>query len=90
MNRFRIDDSFRIDSIGFAFVGEIIEGSAAAGMKFEVPEAGHQWQLRVKAVEFVRQAVGKEKICLVVEDGRYLSGLGAGWTAELHFPGETK
>ena len=54
MNKFRIDDSFRIDSVGFAFVGEIIEGSAAAGMTFEVPEAGHRWRVKVKAVEFVK------------------------------------
>jgi len=90
MNRFRIDDSFRIDSVGFAFVGEITEGSAAAGMTFEVPEAGHRWRMEVKAVEFVRMAGGKEKIGLVVEDGRYLRGLGVGWTAELHSSGDTK
>ncbi len=90
MNRFRIDDSFSIDSVGFAFVGEIIEGSAAAGMTFKVPEAGHWWPMKVKAVEFVRLAGGKEKIGLVVEDDRYLRGLGVGWTAELLPSGETK
>ena len=90
MNKFRIDNSFRIDSLGFAFVGEIIEGRAATGMLFEVPEAGHRWQLRVKAVEFVRQAGGKEKIGLVVEDDRYLPGLGVGWTAELRPPQDDK
>ena len=90
MNRFRIDDSFGIDSVGFAFVGEIIEGSAATGMTFRVPEAGHWWSLRVKAVEFVRLAGGKEKIGLVVEDDRYLRGLGVGWTAELLPSADTK
>lgn len=90
MNRFRIDDSFGIDSVGFAFVGEIIEGNVAAGMTFEVPEAGHRWRVQVKAVEFVRMAGGKEKIGLVVEDDRYLRGLGVGWTAELHPSGDTK
>jgi hypothetical protein len=54
MNRFRIDDSFRIASVGFVFVGELVEGSAKAGMVFEVPEAGHRWHLVVKSVEFVR------------------------------------
>jgi hypothetical protein len=90
MNRFHIDDSFRVDSVGFTFVGEIIEGSVAAGMTFEVPEAGHRWRVQVKAVEFVRMAGGKEKIGLVVEDDHYLRGLGVGWTAELHSPGDTK
>ncbi len=52
-------------------------------MVFEVPEAGHRWRLKVKAVEFVRQAAGKDKIGLVVEDDRCLPGLGVGWTAEL-------
>jgi hypothetical protein len=88
MNRFRIDDAFGIDSVGFAFVGEVIEGSAAVGMTFKVPEAGHWWAMRVKAVEFVLLAGGKEKIGLVVEDDRYLRGLGVGWTAELLAPGE--
>ena len=90
MNKFRIDDSFRIESRGFAFVGEIIEGSAAAGMTFDVPEAGHRWRVQVKAVEFVRMAGGKEKIGLVVHDDNYLPGLGAGWMAELHSSGDTK
>jgi len=90
MNKFRIDDSFRIDSRGFAFIGEIIEGSAAAGMMFDVQEAGHRWRVQVKAVEFVRMAGGKEKIGLVVHDDNYLPGLGAGWTAELHSSGDTK
>jgi len=90
MNRFRIDDSFSIDSVGFAFVGEIIEGTATAGMTFEVPEAGHRWGMQVRAVEFVRMAGGKEKIGLVVHDDGYLRGLGAGWTAELHSSGDTK
>jgi hypothetical protein len=90
MNRFRIDDSFRIESFGFAFVGAVIEGAATPGMVFEVPEAGHRWQLTVKAVEFVRLAGGGEKIGLVVEDDRYLPGVGVGWTAELHSAGGDK
>lgn len=90
MNKFRIDDSFGIDSVGFAFVGEVTEGSVAVGMTFKVPEAGHWWPMRVKTVEFVRLAGGKEKIGLVVEDDRYLRGLGVGWTAELLPSGETE
>lgn len=89
MNRFRIDDSFGIDSVGFAFVGEVIEGRIAVGMTFKVPEGGHWWVMRVKAVEFVRLAGGNEKIGLIVEDDRCLRGLGVGWTAELIAPGET-
>lgn len=88
MNRFRIDDSFNIEAVGFAFVGEVIEGSVATGMSFKVPEAGHWLAMRVKAVEFVRLAGGNEKIGLIVEDDRYLRGLGVGWTAELIAPGE--
>jgi hypothetical protein len=87
MNRFRIDDSFSVHSQGFAFIGEIIEGKVAAGMTFEVPEAGHRWRMQVKAVEFVLMAGGKEKIGLVVQDEGYLRGLGVGWTAELHSSG---
>jgi hypothetical protein len=83
-----MDDSFSIDSVGFAFIGEIIEGKVAAGMTFDVPEAGHRWRMQVKAVEFVRMAGGKEKIGLVVQDDRYLRGLGVGWTAELHTTGD--
>jgi hypothetical protein len=82
MNRFRIDDSLSIDSVGFAFVGEIIEGSAAAGMTFKLREADHWWTMKVKSLEFVRLAGGKEKVGLVVEDDRYIRGFGAGWTAE--------
>lgn len=87
MNRFRIDDSFRVTSVGFVFVGEVVEGCAQAGMLFDVPEAGHRWHLMVKAVEFVLLKGGKEKIGLVVQDADYLPGLGVGWTAELHQPG---
>ena len=83
MNRFRIDDSFRITSVGFVFVGDVVQGSAKAGMLFEVPEAGHRWQLVVKSVQFVRLDGGKEKIGLVVQDADYLPGLGVGWIAEL-------
>jgi hypothetical protein len=90
MNRFLIDDSFRIESRGFAFVGEIVEGNAAAGMTFEVPEAGHRWRLKIKAVEFVRLTGGKEKIGLVVDDDQYLPGLGVGWTAELRPAGRDR
>lgn len=89
MNKFRIDDSFSIDSVGFVFVGEVMEGSVAAGMTFRVREADHWWKVRVKAVEFVRLAGGNEKIGLVVEDDRYLRGLGVGRTAELVAPRET-
>jgi hypothetical protein len=52
-------------------------------MTLEVPEAGHRWSLRVKAIEFARYAGGKEKVALVVEDDNFLPGLGVGWTAEL-------
>jgi len=86
MNRFRIDDSFRITSVGFAFVGDVVEGSAKAGMLFDVPEAGHRWHLVVKSVEFVRLKGGKEKIGLVVQDADYPPRLGVGWTAELRKP----
>lgn len=86
MNKFRIDDSFRITSVGFVFVGEVVQGSAKAGMRFEVPEAGHRWQLVVKAVEFILLKGVKEKIGLVVRDADYLPGLGVGWTAELRQP----
>lgn len=88
MNRFRIDDSFRIESVGFVFVGDIVQGGVKAGMLFEVSEAGHRWQVVVKSVEFVLLRGGKEKIGLVVEDAptRYLPGLGVGWTAELRCP----
>ena len=90
MNKFHIEDSFGVDSVGFVFVGEIIEGSVAAGMTFRVREADHWWRMRVKAVEFVRLEGGKEKLGLIVEDDRYLRGLGVGWTAELHPSEETK
>jgi len=53
---------------------EIIEGIAAAGMTFEVPEVAHQWRMKVKAVEFVLLAGGKERIGLVVENDRCLRG----------------
>jgi molybdopterin-binding protein len=86
MNRFRIDESFKITSVGFVFVGEIVRGSVKAGMSFEVPEAGHRCQLAVKSVEFVRLKEGREKIGLVVQDDDYLPGLGVGWTAELQEP----
>lgn len=86
MNRFRIDDSFRITSVGFVFVGEVVQGSARQGMLFEVPEAGHRWQLVIKSVEFVRLKGGKEKIGLIVKDADYLPGLGVGWTAEVRQP----
>jgi hypothetical protein len=44
----------------------------------------------VKAVEFVRELGGKEKIGLVVEDGQFLPGLGVGWTADLRSPPDDK
>ena len=54
-------------------------------MVFEVPEAGHRWQLAVRAVEFILKKGGTELTGLVVvQDAGYLPGLGAGWTAEVH------
>lgn len=92
MNRFKIDGSFRIESVGFVFFGDIVQGRVKAGMFFEIPEAGHRWQMVVKSVEFVLQKGGKEKIGLVVQDDQagYLPGLGVGWTAELRSPEPNK
>lgn len=86
MNRFRIDESFRIESVGFVFMGEMVQGRAKAGMVFEVPEAGHRWPLTIKSVEFACLKDGREKIGLVVLDANCLPGLGVGCTAELREP----
>jgi hypothetical protein len=85
MTRFRIDDSFAIQSVGFVFAGTAIEGDVRSGMIFEIPEAGHRWKMIVKSVEIIRMAGGKEKIGLVVENPSpgYLAGLGVGWTATM-------
>ena len=86
MNRFKIEDSFAVEPDMFVFAGEIVEGTARAGMKFRVPEAGHAWELLIRSVEFIRRAGGSEMIGLTVKnaDPAYLPGLGAGWTAELY------
>lgn len=86
MNRFKIQDSFAIEPDLFVFAGEIIEGRAGQGMKFDVPEAGRKWRFVVHSIEFVRILGGSELIGLVVQNEKpsYLPGLGAGWTAELH------
>jgi len=86
MNRFKIQDSFAVEPDMFVFAGQIVEGSAIAGMKFRVPEAGHAWELVIRSVEFIRKAGGGEMIGLTVRNAEpsYLPGLGAGWTAELY------
>jgi translation elongation factor EF-Tu-like GTPase len=84
MNRFAIEDSFAIEPDRFVFAGRVIEGRAERGMVFEVPEAGHRWQVTVRAVEFIRKRGGDELTGLVVQDADYLPGLGSGWTAELY------
>lgn len=83
--RFRIDDSFCIESFGFVFAGEILEGEVSSGMSFSVTEAGHTWRIVVKSIEFIRLIGGGEKVGLVVENQTtgYLPGLGVGCTAEL-------
>ena len=85
MARFRIDDSFPIESVGFVFAGEILEGEISSGMSFSVPEAGRTWRIVVKSIEQIRLIGGGEKVGLVVENPTtgYLPGLGVGWTAEL-------
>jgi len=84
MNKFAIEDSFRLEPDRFVFAGRIVEGRVGSGMVFEVPEAGHRWQLTVRAVEFILKKGGTELTGLVVQDAGYLPGLGAGWTAEVH------
>jgi hypothetical protein len=85
MTRFRIDDSFTIDRVGFVFAGEILEGTIIPGMSFLVPECGHRWRVVVKSIESILLTGGGEKVGLVVENPEtgYLPGLGVGWTAEL-------
>ncbi len=70
----------------FVFAGEVIEGSARAGMKFRVPEAGHAWELVIRSVELVRKTGGYCVLGLTVTNAKpsYLPGLGVGWTAELY------
>lgn len=85
MTRFRIDDSFPVESVGFVFAGEILQGEISPGMSFAVPETGHMRRVVVKSVELIRLTGGGEKVGLVVEDPStvYLSGLGVGCTVEL-------
>lgn len=87
MNKFLIDASFPIAAKGlFVFVGEVLSGAVEAGMRFEVPEAGHRWPLTVESVERVITLHG-DKVALVVKNARdaygFLPGLGVGWTTEL-------
>ena len=72
MNRFKIQDSFAVEPDMFVFAGQIVEGSAIAGMKFRVPEAGHAWELVIRSVEFIRKAGGGEMIAVIA----ILSGAG--------------
>jgi hypothetical protein len=85
MNRFKIQDSFAVEPDMFVFAGEIVEGNVGKGMRFEVPEAGHQWQFVIRSVEFIRKAEGAEAIGLIVDNAKpsYFPGMGVGWTAEL-------
>ena len=92
MNHFKISDSFPIKAKNlFVFAGVVVEGVAASGMTFQVPEAGHSWTLRVKSVELITRAVGGTILGLIVEYGSpgYLPGLGVGWTATLVADGES-
>lgn len=92
-NRFRISDSFPIESKKvFVFAGDVIEGTVAPGMLFSVPEAGHHRTLRVLSVERISKSDGGVCTGLVVKDPSpgYLRGLGAGWTAELTPDDQTK
>ncbi len=86
MNRFKIQDSFAVEPDTFVFAGEIVEGSARAGMRFRVPEAGHAWEVVIRSVEFIRKTGGEEVVGLTIANAKpsYLNGLGAGWTAELY------
>jgi selenocysteine-specific translation elongation factor len=88
VNRFRIDDSFEIKSVGFVFVGEVVEGKATSGMVFYIPEAGHRWRLVIKSVEIIRTTEGTGRVGLVVENPEpgYLPGAGVGWTTDSHEP----
>ncbi len=90
MNTFLIQESFPIAAKGlFVFVGEVVSGSVEAGMRFEVPEAGHKWPLRVESVERVISVHGA-KVALIVRDSRdtcgYLPGLGVGYRTKLTKP----
>lgn len=78
MNRFSIEESFAVEPDVFLFAGTVLEGRAGPGMKFEVPEAGHQLQFVVRSVE--RELVG---LTMKNSPPGYLPGLGIGWTAEL-------
>ncbi|HUT14024.1 MAG TPA: hypothetical protein VMY42_26285 [Thermoguttaceae bacterium] len=92
-NRFRIEDSFPIEAKkAFVFAGDVIDGTVAPGMSFDVPEAGHRWTLRVVSVERISKSDGSVCVGLVVNDRSpgYLRGMGSGWTAELTLNDETK
>ena len=87
MNKFLIQESFPIEAKGlFVFAGEVISGIVKAGMKFEVPEAGHWWPLMVESIEIVNTNQGN-KVALTVKNSPdacgFLPGLGVGFTTEL-------
>ncbi len=88
--RFRIDESFPVESFGFVFAGEIIEGTITPGMSFLIPEAGHRWRVVVRSIEHLRLKGGKEKIGLVVENPPtgHLPGLEVGSTP--HAPAQLR
>lgn len=92
MNTFLIRASFPIAVRGlFVFAGDVLSGVAKAGMRFEVPEAGHRWLLTAESVEMVNTVHGA-KVALVVNAARdiygFLPGLGVGYTTELTDPVE--
>lgn len=85
MSKFRIVNSFAIKPKGiFVFAGEVLEGTVAPGMVFEVPEAGHRWRFVVRSVEMINTE-GGNIVGLVIDDRTpgHLPGLGVGWTTEL-------
>jgi hypothetical protein len=87
MNTFLIQDSFPIEAKGlFVFAGEVLSGIVEAGMRFEVPEAGHRWTLIVESVEIANTNHGN-KVALTVKNSPdacgFLPGLGVGFTTEL-------
>jgi hypothetical protein len=88
MSRFKIHYSYShvLEPGRFVFEGELVEGSAKAGMKFRVPEAGHTGELLILSIEFIPRAGGRQIMGLTVKNTApgYLPGLGAGQTAELY------
>jgi hypothetical protein len=91
VNTFLIQESFAIAAKGlFVFVGDVVLGAVEAGMRFEVPEAGHRWPLTVDSVEMVNTLHGA-KVALVVNNPcdrfGFLPGLGVGYMTELTQPG---